>query len=180
MPTVMTHAVVGVALAQSLAPLRLRSRASWMAATFAMLPDADVIGFVLGVRYGDVLGHRGITHSLAFGAAVAICMAIWARGRFTAGDWKRIVLCAFLATISHGLLDALNNGGLGVAFFAPFDDARYFFPVTPIPVSPIGAGFFSSRGAEVFASELLWVWCPCAGAILAARVLRSRQPARRR
>jgi hypothetical protein len=30
----------------------------------AMLPDLDVIGFALGVRYGDPWGHRGAAHSL--------------------------------------------------------------------------------------------------------------------
>jgi hypothetical protein len=44
----------------------------------------------------------------------------------------------FLATASHGLLDAMTDGGLGVAFFSPFDKHRYFFPWTPIRVSPIG------------------------------------------
>jgi hypothetical protein len=28
----------------------------------------------------------------------------------------------FLAAASHGLLDAMTDGGLGVAFFAPFDE----------------------------------------------------------
>jgi len=53
----------------------------------------------------------------------------------------------FLATASHGLLDAMTDGGLGVAFFVPFDKHRYFLPWTPIRVSPIGVGrFFTDRG----------------------------------
>jgi inner membrane protein len=43
-----------------------------------------------------------------------------------------IALCIAVATASHGILDAFTNGGLGVAFFAPFDKTRYFFPVTPM------------------------------------------------
>ena len=51
--------------------------------------------------------------------------------------------------------------GLGVAFLAPFVNTRYFFPFQPIAVSPIGIGsFFSSRGWEVIASELIWIWIP--------------------
>jgi inner membrane protein len=70
-------------------------------------------------------------------------------------------LYLFLATASHGVLDALTNGGLGVAFFAPFDNARYFFPFTPIEVSPISVrAFFTARGARVLASEFVWVWLP--------------------
>ena len=67
----------------------------------------------------------------------------------------------FLATASHGLLDALTDGGLGVAFFAPFSDERYFFPWRPIAVSPISVRrFFTGRGLDVLASELVVVWMP--------------------
>jgi len=69
----------------------------------------------------------------------------------------------FLATASHGPLDAMTDGGLGVAFFSPFNNDRYFFPWRPIRVSPIGLSrFFSERGLEVLASELLWIWLPAA------------------
>jgi hypothetical protein len=50
----------------------------------------------------------------------------------------------------------MTDGGLGVAFFAPFHNERYFFPWRPIAVSPIGMGFFSERGLEVIISELHW------------------------
>jgi inner membrane protein len=49
---------------------------------------------------------------------------------------------------------------MGIAFFAPFSAHRYFFPVTPIEVSPIGRGFLSERGLRVLASEAVWVWVP--------------------
>lgn len=62
--------------------------------------------------------------------------------------------------MSHPLLDALTDGGLGVAFFSPFSNERYFFPWTPIRVSPIGGSFFSARGIETLRSELVWVWGP--------------------
>ena len=64
-------------------------------------------------------------------------------------------------TISHGVLDALTTGGLGVAFFSPFDNLRYFFPWRPIKVSPIGVGrFFGERGIRVILSELIWIGIP--------------------
>ncbi|HEX7809721.1 MAG TPA: metal-dependent hydrolase, partial [Thermoanaerobaculia bacterium] len=50
---------------------------------------------------------------------------------------------------------------LGVAFFSPFSNVRYFFPWRPIRVSPIGPRFFSARGLATLQSELLWVWLPC-------------------
>jgi inner membrane protein len=55
----------------------------------------------------------------------------------------------------------MTDGGIGIAFFAPFDDGRYFLPWRPIPVSPIGVGrFFSARGAAVLRAEVLLVWLP--------------------
>ena len=63
----------------------------------------------------------------------------------------------------------MTDGGLGVAFFAPFDDTRYFFPFRPIKVSPIGLSFFSARGLDVIWSEFLLVCIP--GTIIAAAVL---------
>ncbi|HKV62349.1 MAG TPA: metal-dependent hydrolase [Candidatus Acidoferrum sp.] len=83
----------------------------------------------------------------------------------------------FLATASHGFLDAMTNGGLGAAFFSPFDNHRYFLPWTPIRVSPIGLGrFFTQRGLEVLQSELLWIWLPAAVLAVVARVVRRSIP----
>jgi len=66
-----------------------------------------------------------------------------------------------MAIASHGVLDAMTDGGLGVTFFAPFWSDRYFLPWRPIAVSPIGvARFLSARGVAVLASELRWVWLP--------------------
>ena len=78
-------------------------------------------------------------------------------------------------TASHGMLDAMTDGGRGIAFFAPFDDTRYFLPFRPIKVSPIGIAFLSTRGLTVLWSEFLWVWIPAtiiAGATLLIRRLR--------
>lgn len=113
----------------------------------------------MGIRYGDLWGHRGMTHSLLFAAVIAVIMAF----RFAPARperWK-LMLLLFVITASHGVLDAMTNGGLGVAFFSPFDTSRYFFPWTPIQVSPIGASrFFSARGMDVLWSEIVWIWGP--------------------
>ena len=125
-----------------------------------MLPDADVIGFAFGVRYADLLGHRGLSHSFVFAAVVAGLVATTFEARRRQWLW----LAAYFAavTASHPLLDALTDGGLGVALFAPFSNERYFFPWRPIAVSPIGAGFFSARGGRVLLSELQWILLPSA------------------
>jgi inner membrane protein len=81
-------------------------------------------------------------------------------------------------TASHGLLDAFTNGGRGIAFLAPFSSQRFFFPWRPIQVSPIGVGFFSSRGLTVLQSELRWILLPSAIIALIARI--AMKPASRR
>jgi inner membrane protein len=69
----------------------------------------------------------------------------------------------------------MTDGGLGVAFFSPFNTARYFLPWTPIRVSPIGlTRFFSYRGLAVIQSELLWIWLPSALLLLSAFLIRRR------
>jgi inner membrane protein len=127
-----------------------------------MVPDIDVIGFRFGVRYADFWGHRGFTHSLLFGGILATLVTAIGFIRGSPGLGRiSLRVYFFLATASHGLLDAMTNGGLGVAFFSPFDNTRYFLPWRPIVVSPISVTrFFSERGLAVLQSELLWIWIP--------------------
>jgi inner membrane protein len=70
----------------------------------------------------------------------------------------------FAAAASHGILDALTNGGMGVAFWWPWSGERYFFPEQMIEVSPLGIyRFLSLKGLSVLWSEVLWVWLPLFG-----------------
>ena len=141
-----------------------------------MLPDADVAGFRLGIPYGDLLGHRGLTHSVLFACVASLAGIFLFRTGQSAADKFRIVACIAVATGSHGILDAFTDGGLGVAFFAPFDATRYFFPVTPIRVSPLGIqAIFSQRGVAVLASELEWVWAPALAIAAAAGIVRDKR-----
>ena len=145
----------------------------------SVIPDVDAVGFRFGIRYGDFWGHRGFTHSLVFAALLAGAIIALGFRKATPG-LSHLSLWAyfFLATASHGLLDAMTDGGLGIAFFSPFDNHRYFLPWTPIRVSPIGAGrFFSDRGLAVLQSELVWIWVPAALLAASAWVLRRRSSA---
>jgi len=75
----------------------------------------------------------------------------------------------------------MTSGGFGIAFFAPFSNARYFFPWRPIVVSPIGIGaFFSHRGLEVMPSELVWIWLPAAAVVFACWLRRRGRATSRR
>ncbi len=172
MASLPSHAVAAFALGQA-APLPYRrDRRFWfMAALVACLPDIDVIGFRFGVHYGDLWGHRGMTHSLLFAAVVGVLAAARFRPDWKRAGWK-LALVFVLIAASHGFLDAFTDGGLGVAFFSPFDRTRCFFPWRPIAVSPIGAkNFFTARGLDVLWSEARWVWLPSLAVGLGLRAL---------
>jgi len=167
MATIMSHGVAAVALGKLYAGREKQGALFWTAAVaLSMLPDIDVLGFRFGVRYGDLWGHRGMTHSLLFALAAGTLTAFIVNKISSRSDFFPLALFFFIVTASHGFLDALTNGGLGVAFFAPFNTQRYFFPWRPILVSPIGAAFFGPRGWRVLQNEMLWIWLPSAAVYL--------------
>src|SRR5882672_7048025 len=173
MPSALTHAFAATSIATLITPGHRKLVA--LAAVCSALPDEDVLAFGLGIPYEDMLGHRGLTHSIAFAAGLA-GVATWI---VTRGDRRdipgaRLALSLFLAIVSHDVLDALTDGGLGVAFFAPFSGERYFFPWRPIEVSPIGLGFLSARGAMVIVNEIIWIWTPSAVVVFLVWLFRKR------
>jgi inner membrane protein len=157
-----SHAIAAGAIGAAFYRPGWPARAWILGAACAIAPDADVIGVALGVSLRSVFGHRGLSHSLVFAAVLAAIVVLVCFARMRAGvPPARLWLYLFLATASHGVLDALTNGGPGVAFFAPFDNARYFFPFRPVVVSPLGIRpFFSEWGLRVIESELIWIWLP--------------------
>lgn len=145
----------------------------WLWGAFlTALPDIDFIGFRLGIPYPHPFGHRGFTHSLLFAAVVALLSASWLRRRWP-GGFGSLALFFFLCTASHGILDGMTNGGLGVAYFFPLDNDRYFLPWRPIPVAPLSPRLiFSAWGWQVLKHEMIYIWIPTAFAtalILAVR-----------
>jgi len=174
--SVFSHSVAALSIGACFYRPGTSKRVWVVGAVCSMIPDLDVIGFRFGIRYGDFWGHRGFTHSLLFAAVVASAVMLMGFRRVLPGLGRfPMWMYFFLATASHGLLDAMTDGGLGVAFFFPFDNHRYFLPWRPIHVSPIGAGrFFTHRGLEVLQSELLWIWLPAALLVLSVWLMRRR------
>ena len=172
MASALSHAIVAVTMGKSFRNKELRWRELVLGAFCSVLPDLDVIGFLFGIEYGDLWGHRGLTHSVLFAALLAgILVALWYRGK-PAIARTGLFLYFFLCTASHGVLDAMTDGGLGVAFFSPFDTTRYFFPVRPVLVSPIGINeFFNVYGVRVLASEAAWIWLPSLALFMLLRAI---------
>ncbi len=164
MPTLFTHPAIGI-----FASLNLYRKKSYfytvtvLSVLCTILPDADVIGFKLGVPYESFFGHRGFFHSIFFAVLLSAILTIpflFSR-TLTRIDKTLIFITFLLSSVSHGLLDGLTDGGYGIAFFSPFDTTRYFFDTRPIPVSPIGIkNFFNERGLHVVLSELQYVVLP--------------------
>ena len=163
MPTVISHAVVGASLSV-LAPNDIpRWRLAIVLATLPILPDLDVIGFSLGIDYGHPFGHRGFTHSLLFAFLLAAILPslIFRSIPLLSRSWFLLVSLLFTATASHGVLDAFTDAGLGVGFFIPFDNDRYFFPWRPIDTSPLSiSAFFNGPALRILWSELVWIGTP--------------------
>lgn len=161
MASPLTHAATGLALGTVFWRQGDRARFWALGAFCAAAPDLDAFGVFFGIPYNaSPFGHRGITHSLLF----AVMLGTFAAWRcFEDRQRRRMALYLMLATASHGLLDSMTSDGLGVGFFMPFSDARYFLPWRPITITPLhvpripGAREFMVRN-----SELLRIWIPLA------------------
>ena len=173
MASAFTHVFAAASLGAVITPGRVVPRLLVVGALCSVVPDLDVLGLRLGLAYGDLLGHRGLSHSLLFAVMAALTMTpLFFAGPHFEGLRLRIGVYVFVVTASHGVFDAMTNGGLGVAFFSPFDTTRYFLPMRPVEVSPIGiSAFFTARSLGVLASEAVWIGLPWTLLVLLVRTL---------
>jgi len=179
LPTVITHSVIGLSASFG-SKIRKKSLAfTVLSIACSILPDADIIGYYwLYIPSYHFFGHRGFFHSPFFAAllSVIIVCLFFRKDAIFSNRWWKLVLYFFMVAASHGLLDAFTNGGNGIALLSPITNDRYFFPWTPIEVSPLGIkALFSQRGIEVLASELLWVWAPILLLFLLSKIMRNQK-----
>jgi inner membrane protein len=180
MASAFSHTFVAVALGSTYARRHMPWYFWGLSITCAILPDADVIGFAMGVPYNSLWGHRGLSHSLCFAFVVGLGVVSLAFREYVAFSraWWSHVLYFSMVTASHGVLDAMTDGGRGIAFFAPFDTTRHFFPWRPVRVSPISIwAFFSLRGLYILGTELVFIWLPTTLLCAVVRVYRRRSMA---
>ncbi len=176
MATIISHTAIPITIFMAQGLKKISLRLFLLDVFLAMAPDLDIVGFYVNVAYSAPLGHRGMTHSLLFAAAVAWFLTRYRR--FLRAEGLPIFVCSFLSMASHGILDALTNGGLGVAFFWPFSNQRYFFPWHEIQVSQIGfKTILTARGWVAWRSEVVYIWGPCLLLIFLFRVFRAKRQA---
>ena len=119
MASAFSHAVAALSIGTCFYRPETPKRVWAAGALCSILPDIDVIGFRLGIPYGGFWGHRGFTHSLLFAVLLSGTAAEILRRRKNLGIGQ-FALFGYLsiATASHGVLDAMTNGGLGCVFLA--------------------------------------------------------------
>jgi inner membrane protein len=132
-----------------------------------VVPDLDVFS---SAAYGAPLGHRGLTHSLAFALLVS-AIAATATFRHFRAKWWLLVGTFFAIIASHGLLDAMTRGGDDIPLFRPLDG--HFGNWGPIPVADIAFELPDPRTSRAWRAELLWIWLP--GAMLLGMVTAYRR-----
>jgi inner membrane protein len=115
-------------------------------ALLAMLPDADVLLVALG--------HRGASHSLFFAVAVGVLVGLIARHLGARG--VRTAIVAAIAVASHGLLDAVGEGGRGIPLLWPFCEQRFMSPWRVLPDAPRGLEFLSWSGVVNITVEFIF------------------------
>jgi inner membrane protein len=175
MTTLYTHVAVGLGIAR-LCATRPKPWTYWgLAALLPVLPDLDVFS---KAAYGSALGHRGLTHSLAFALVVSVCVATATFRHFRA-NWWLLAGTFFSIIASHGLLDAMTRGGADIPFFWPLD-ARYG-NWGPIPVADMAFELPDPRYHRSWRAELLWIWLPTMLLVGAVTVYRHwKKPTRAR
>lgn len=177
MPTIITHTVVAGIAGKIFARTQMSVRFWLLSIVCSVLPDADVIGFSIGIPYAHFWGHRGFLHSIFFAMILSllIVFAFFRSHKVFSKSWWKYIIYFFVLGASHGVLDAFTNGGLGIALLSPFDNTRYFFPWTPLEVSPIGVrAFVSNWGLRAIISEIWYIWLPLAIVVIAINIARSK------
>ena len=160
-----THFLTGACIGR--AGLNRKSALATATVTLAAeAPDLDVIGRFRGSVFGFA-HHRGFTHSflgllLVSSATVGVVYLVWRlRGRKIKNPdlpprWGLLFLFAYLAGLSHILLDFTNN--YGVRPFWPFSERWYswdiMFIVEPVMLILLAGGlvlpvFFSLIRREI-------------------------------
>ena len=163
MPTFVGHSLVALSVCAPLqrTPLaKAMSFSGWLVLLLiaSILPDLDVL-MLRWLPYSHPLSHRGLGHSLLFALVAALCLTIscylagMVRGKLLTLILVWLVIAAVMG--SHGLLDALTDGGLGIGLLSPVSLRRYFFPIRPITVALLSPGtMFSAYMLHVYTIEV--------------------------
>jgi inner membrane protein len=151
----LTHSLVGVFLSR-VGLNRLAPDATWILLIAANAPDVDVVSAFWGPA-ATMHWHRNFTHSLAFSPVMAIASVALVRLFMRKNiRWAGAVFIAWLAILSHILLDLTNN--YGVRILEPFS-GRWFhwdntFVVDPWIWAVLSIAFLAPLLGRLVSSEM--------------------------
>lgn len=147
----LTQAVLGGAVGHASGGRRLGRRAAAWGAALGTVPDLDILAYPWLDTAGELIVHRGVTHGLAFafvagpafGWLIARVERWRLRKRATApGSWRAWTVVAFLALVTHPLLDVFTV--YGTQLLAPFSRHPFaissVFILDPLYTIPLLAG----------------------------------------
>ncbi len=122
-----THIVLGACIGEAIAGKQLGKKALFLGAIAQNIPDIDVVASYWMPVSGDVLAHRGFTHSFLFVLLAAPILAYCSHYLFrSAGmNTRRWVLFWGVQLFIHIFIDAFNAYGTG--WFEPFSHYRVSF-----------------------------------------------------
>ncbi len=174
MASAIAHAAVVLTRRAARLPQSLDRRLAVATIFCACFPDVDYVSLLFEVRPNETFGHRGATHSLFAALCVSLVVALLF---FPRAYFRRAYPFLFLAAASHGILDAMTAGDLGVALFWPITPVRFHFPFALVASCPVGINeYFGYWGILTIANEVLYVVTPIALVVsLFERVDRRRQ-----
>jgi inner membrane protein len=102
----------------------------------AWIPDMDNFVTYLGPE-AYMRHHRGLTHSILFGAVMAAILAAAFRPLSRGAPWLKVFVLAYGCILLHDFQDVITT--YGTQLFLPFSDARIGLPAVFI-VDPIYTG----------------------------------------
>ena len=166
----LTQAALGAAVGVAVMGRRTAAwKAALWGAVWGTLPDLDAF-----IDHGDPVRnmtmHRGDSHALFWLTLVApLFGALAARLHGEAAQWRRWALAAWLALITHPLLDWMTV--YGTQLLRPFTDTPYgvgsIFIIDPLYTVPLLAGVIATLVAR---SPARWRW-NAAGLLLSTAYL---------
>jgi inner membrane protein len=122
-----THIAIGACIGEAILGKRLGKAAMLWGAMAQSAPDIDFIASAWLNTTGDLLAHRGFTHSILFSVMLTPLLALaadrWHRPHNI--SFKAFLLFFFLEVTGHIFLDGFNAYGVG--WLEPFSHTRFSF-----------------------------------------------------
>lgn len=144
----LTQAILGAAVAESVAGKKTGRAAALTGAAIGTIPDLDIVLMPLLDEYQRIAIHRGYSHSFIFCVLLSFILTYFLKKTkwFSTISGTRLYIMCFLCLVTHILLDAFTT--YGTQLFLPFADWRVSFDsiaiIDPLYTIPLFIGLLLS------------------------------------